>query len=185
MNNTGTHKKAKNKIVELQQKFERLISIDFEGTDEEVQQSKSLFQIQKENRDYNSLGYGLKTEVKNWSASLFAQMSLFFEVGLYIKKTPNQEWNVLYSFSYGQFTKEDRLLNCKIPTTSLDQIFRKTQIEGFENLNCAKWIDQKNFQAFLLPLQNDVAFVAFTGLAEPWLKLHLEKIHQRFMQLEL
>lgn len=173
------------KIKNLQQKFEQLINIDFEGLDEEIRLAKDSFQAAKETRNYNSLGYGIKTEVKDWSSSLFAQTSLFFEVGLYLKReNKNSSWKVMYSFSYGQFAKEDQILNMSLPNSTLEQIFKKTEIQGFENLNCSKWIDQKKFQAFMIPIQQDVAFIAFTGLAEPWLKIHLEKIQQRLLQIE-
>ncbi len=182
--------KINQKISFVQNHFEKILELDFDGSEQEIMKSKNLFQPPQADRDYESLGYALDGLQSKRSQSLFAQLSLFFEVGILLQKQSDQQakpfpWLSKYSFAYGHFFHEDSTLITKVPTTHLDQIFKKTETSGFEKLKCSRWIEKNKFQAFLIPLEKDIYFIGLTGMAEPWLKIHLEKIQKRLLTSDL
>jgi hypothetical protein len=181
--------KISQKISFFQNQFERILDVDFDDSEQDIIKSKNSFSLVLSNRDYESLGFGLDGPGEKKIQSLFAQLSLFFEIGVLIQKQSSAiekpqktHWHALYSFCYGHFFDEQSQLLSRIPITQLDQIFKKTELSGFETLKCNLWIDQQKFQAFLIPLSAEVHFIALTGMAEPWLKIHLQKVQERLLK---
>lgn len=183
-------------ITELHKKLEVLLENSQLTEENNSRVFNHAFEAERDLTQVDSLGFALSEETQNRTLMIFNRLSIYFDSGLLFKKHSSKKnnkindvtWQAEHGFDRGSafpISKKSKQQNecyrfpnltmVEVRTILTPQIF--TQIKNLEML-----FNDKS-RAFIFRPHPDYIFLVTSTLADPWLKLHLEKIHKEVLLL--
>lgn len=168
------------RISKLEQKIESLLVMDMDSTET----SNTPFEPCHDVKIIQTLSREIPENFEDRTIIIFSRLSMFFEVGILFEKE-NASWKAQAVFHDGRLrglTNEG--LNIKGgPDITPLQIVRAPALPFLKQLRIEHKISKpENLSAFLVRPHDQVSFVLMTRLAEPWLKIHMDEIHQEILK---
>jgi|GEM_PF-5292775 len=186
----------KQPVQRLQQNLEKNLTELLEPPlSELVNTSAESFSPLLDLRDMVSTLRLLPTESSLRTPTLFTRLSSFFESGLRLEKDHSQDleipaqselWNPCESFAKGEVVplSNDALsLSICLPRLAFTEIRRTSPYALLSPLGLTSLCDGPESTALAMRVSQDDLFVLLTNIPEPWLRLHVEKIHQQILQI--
>ncbi len=169
------------RLTKLEQKIESVLIMDLQNN---AQNAKTLFEPHHESQLIRTLSRELPEDLEDRTIILFSRLAIFFDVGILLEKE-NKNWKAQAFFEEGRMNPLiDQAMEVKGgPQLSPLQIVKAPAIPFLKQLG----IDQKirnpeDLTAFFLRPHDHVSFLLMTRLAGPWLKNHMNEVHQEILK---
>lgn len=169
--------KITNHIQNIQNKLENLLHEDLGAKDSEIEKTKLTFSISQDDILIRSLSLELPEDEDERLIALFSRLSTFFEVGIFFIEN-----NPAVAFISGQFKSLSEKNSVVLPKVGPSQSLRTQNDELWKDLSIYKWIKNERMTSLLIQLDQKHSFVLFSKLADPWLRIHFEKIHNEILK---
>ena len=170
------------RLTKLEQKIESVLVMDLQNN--ASQSANSPFEPHHESQLIRTLSRELPEDLEDRTIILFSRLAIFFDVGILLEKE-NLNWKAQAYFEEGRMNPMlDHAMEVKGgPQITPLQIVKAPAIPFLKQLG----IDQKirnpeGLTAFLLRPHDQVSFLVMTRLAGPWLKNHMNEIHQEILK---
>ena len=183
--------KLSNHFQKLQTQFEKLLQEDLGAKDSEIQKVKSEFTISTDDAMIRGLSVGLPDDESERAMIVFSRLSSFFEIGVFcltdtaatVKKASNPESQVAVVFLYGQFKAISEKKSISLPSVGPSQTLCSQNDKLWKDLSIFKWIKNERLTSFLVQLDQTLTFILISRLADAWVKIHFEKIHNELLKV--
>ncbi|MCX7977834.1 MAG: hypothetical protein N2578_02400 [Bdellovibrionaceae bacterium] len=115
------------------------------------------------------------------SLAVFMRLAALFDSGAMLEKTP-QGWSCVGLASFGEIHSPPQALqNIFIPEVKITQVLRKKVDLLSEQLLALPIPKPARGHALLFRPCDRISFLMFSGLADPWLKEHTEKVQHQLL----
>ncbi len=169
--------KISNHIQGLQKKIENLLHEDLGAKDSDIEKMKNIFSVSQDDVFIRALSHELPEDEEDRLVTLFSRLSSFFEVGIFcVDSAP------AIAFIYGQFKSLSEKSTISLPVVGPSRSLRTQNDSLWENLSVFKWIKDERMTALLVQLDHKHSFILFSKLADPWLKIHFDKVHHEILK---
>ena len=180
--------KISNHFQKLQTKIENLLQEDLDSSDAEIRKQKLNFTVSTDEALIRGLSVELPNDEDERALIVFSRLSSFFEVGMLClnpeHKTPTPgPSQAIVVFLYGQFKTISEKNQVQLPQVGPSRVLRSQNDGLWKDLFLYPWIKQEKLTSFLIQLDSQYSFVVFSRFAEPWLKLHFEKIYHEILKV--
>lgn len=150
---------------------------------------RTHFQVETDLSHLSDIGMGLEKDPSLFIPMVFSRLSTYFHAGLLFlneRSSPESErWSVVASFVDGVYfpIDPDVIVNTiDLPKTKVGQLKKGGAHHILGKLKL-KELEKPEQSFFFIRINEVLAFGLFSTMAEPWLKIHVEKIHQQLMLL--
>ncbi len=170
-------------IKKINTHFEKLFEQKNDPTS--FKELKDNFVLSEKNSELENLSYIFSQQAnKNDLLMLFSQLSSFFEVGFLLEKTHSQKYHALQIFAYAKhFQSLDGLQLIQLPQPELFKVLSTNAQNFLSHFHLAE-LDHKNrMNAFLMKISEQYSLIVMSSLAEPWLQLRIESLHQTLLKI--
>lgn len=181
--------KITNHFQKLQTQIENLLQEDLHPSDAEIHKQKSNFVVSTDEALIRGLSLGLPEDEDERALIVFSRLSAFFEIGMLCLNPENsqppqaQPNQAIIVFLYGQFKAISEKNQIQLPHVGPSRVLRSQSENLWKDLFLYPWIKNQNLTSFLIQLDSRYSFVVFSRFAEPWLKLHFEKIYNEILKV--
>ncbi len=170
------------RISKLEEKIESLLVMDLDAQPEPT--STSYFEPSHDVKLIKTLSREVPEDFEDRTIIIFSRLSMYFEIGILFERESNF-WRAQAFFENGRLkglTNEGLTIKGG-PDISPLQIVKAPAMPFLKQLRMTKKIVKaEDLTAFLIRPHNDVSFILMTRLAEPWLKVHIDEIHQQVLK---
>ncbi len=170
------------RLTKLEQKIESVLVMDLGN--KQNQSGTAHFEASHDSKLIRTLSRELPEDQEDRTIILFSRLSIFFDVGILLEKE-KANWKAQAYFAEGHMNALiDQAMEVKGgPQITPLQIVKAPATPFLKQLG----IDQKirasgDLTAFLIRPQSQVSFLLMTRLAGPWLKNHMNEIHQEILK---
>lgn len=164
-----------------------LNSLDGILTKDFSKDQKTQFQVETDLTYISNISIGLEKDPSILIPMIFSRLSTYFDAGLLFLNekalSDSERWSVVASFVDGVYFPIDPdviVSTIVLPPTKSGQLKKSSAAFVLEKLKL-KELEKPQQSFFFIRINESLAFGLFSTLAEPWLKLHIEKIHQQLM----
>ena len=170
------------RLTKLEKKIESLLVMDLEN--QNSPSCTALFEPSNDPALIQTLSRELPEDVDDRTIILFSKLSIFFDVGILLEKDKNN-WKAQAYFKEGQMNGLlDKSMEVKGgPQITPLQIVKAPATPFLKQLGLDSTVRAPaDLTAFLLRPHDQVSFILMTRLAGPWLKNHMNEIHQEILK---
>ena len=169
------------RLTKLEEKLESLLVMDLEP-----QKNKPEFRFEPsyDTKIIRTLARELPEDSDDRTIIMFARLSIFFEIGILFEKE-SRSWKAQAFFKDGkiQGLTASTLEVKGGPEISPLQIVKAPALPFLKQLKIdSQTIDPDDLTAFLMRPHGHVGFLLMTRLVGPWLKVHMDEIHQEILK---
>jgi hypothetical protein len=169
-------------VEKLVARLDGLLTKDFST------KSNHDFQIDTELTSIDDLALGIDDDPGIKIPILFSRLAVYFDAGLLFlrDRTRDQfeDWSVIASFHLGVFFPIDPdviVHSISLPVSKVGDL-KKSQADLILDKLKLNEIKKPNQNFFFIRINEHLAFGLFLNLAEPWSKVHIEKIHRAILK---
>lgn len=179
-------------ITELHKKLEVLLENSQQTDEDKPRTLNHAFEAERDLTQVDSLGFALSDETEARTLMIFNRLSIYFDSGLLFKNQnshPRQTaWHATNGFDRGNafpINKKHQQKNesYRFPELTLVEVRLILSPEIFTQIKNLEMLFNEKSRAFVFKPHPDYIFLVTSTLADPWLKLHLEKIHKEVLLL--
>ncbi len=170
------------RLTKLEQKIESVLVMDLQNNPSQT--AKTLFEPHHESVLIRTLSRELPEDLEDRTIILFSRLAIFFDIGILLEKE-NLNWKAQAYFEEGRMNPLiDQAMEVKGgPQISPLQIVKAPAIPFLKQLGIHEKIrNPENLTAFLFRPHDQVSFLVMTRLAGPWLKNHMNEVHQEILK---
>ncbi len=170
------------RISKLEQKIESVLVMDLENKNSPS--TTALFEACHDSKLIRTLSRDLPDDQEDKTIILFSRLSIFFDVGILLEKEKNN-WKAQAYFEEGRMSGLlDQAMEVKGgPQLTPLQIVKAPADPFLKQLGIHQKIrTPDNLTAFLIRPHDQVTFLVMSRLAGPWLKNHMNEIHQEILK---
>lgn len=170
------------RISKLEEKIESLLVMDLEPQAEPS--ANSYFEPCHDTKLIKTLSREVPEDFEDRTIIVFSRLSMYFEIGILFERE-NQNWRAQAFFENGRLKGlSSECLTIKGgPAITPLQIVKAPAMPFLKQLRVSQKITKaEDLNAFLIRPHDHVSFVLMTRLAEPWLKVHIDEIHQEVLK---
>jgi hypothetical protein len=107
---------------------------------------------------------------------LFSRLSLSYEYGLFFEQLGDScEYNLLFGFDHGNIFSFENASIVRLPASTPNKVQRLKYTDWFHKWNIKGLAEEKETTHLLLYPWPQTALILSTQLADPWLKINIEK----------
>ena len=168
------------RLTKLEQKIESVLVMDLQNQ----QPTTALFEAHHDSKLIRTLSRELPEDLEDKTIILFSRLAIFFDVGILLEKE-NTNWKAQAYFVEGRMNALlDQSMEVKGgPQITPLQIVKAPALPFLKQLGIELKIrSPQDLTAFLLRPHSSVSFILMTRLAGPWLKNHMNDIHQEILK---
>lgn len=174
--------KWRNDIVQkfnrLEEKLEALLAVDHAET------NSTPFDPCLDIKWIRTLSRELPEDIDDRTLIFFTRLSLFFEVGVFFQGPPHDLKGAL-AFMKGQYLQitGQNVVLTGVPFLNPMDLLKTPALPFLKQLKIQDHFEKpEDLSAFLLSPCESVYFVLVTRLVGPWLKLHMDEIHEQVLK---
>lgn len=172
------------KVSEIQKKLDYLFLEGLDLSESQVRKDMSNFQICKEEHLINSLSRELPDDETERAFILFSRLHIYFEAGFFLNRTDVKapEWKPEMGFLYGRFVQFPNSEYLTLPVQGPGQVLRTSNLVPWKQTKLYPFLIQSSMTCLLILLNEEFSFALFSKMADPWLKVHTEQIHEQILK---
>lgn len=179
-------------ISELHKKLEDLLENSELNEEIKPRTFNHSFEAERDLTQVDSLGFALSDETEARTLMIFNRLSIYFDSGLLFKKQNTNKnhssWQATNGFDRGHtfpiiIKNQQKNENYRFPELTLVEVRLILSPEIFTQIKNLEMLFNEKSRAFIFKPHPDYIFLVTSTLADPWLKLHLEKIHKEVLLL--
>ena len=172
------------KVSQFQKKLDDLFQDGFDFNESQIRKEKSRFQICEEAHLVNSLSRELPEDETERAFILFSKLHFFFEAGIFLSRSDfkSNNWKPEMGFLYGRYVHFPQAESMTLPPHGPAQVLRTKNISPWSQTKIYPFLKEGSMNCLLMQLSEEFTFALFTGMADPWLKVHTENIHQQILK---
>lgn len=178
-----------NQVQLLQKQLENLL--DKEPTLKHQAKPQTInpgeaFEASTDLSQIESIGLGLPGETLSRVETLFSRLSVYFDSGLLFRKDETLSWRAMGGFDQGEYFPLKGIeieVPFRFPQMSLIEVRKVNSTDIFNHLQEIQVIKNDRSQALIFTPHPDFIFMVTSGLADPWLKPHIERIQKEVLTL--
>lgn len=166
------------KITKLQKRFESFLENDFENKVEDSERQAN-FEASRDLSLVRGLSQGLPEDHIDRAIVVFSRLAMLFDSGVLLENNDGQ-WKAQAFFHKGasQLLKNTARSVVKIPDVNLMSILKTDSTAMLEKLNLKHLDPEGKSTCLLIKVTPDFAFILFSGMADLWLKEHIENVRR-------
>jgi hypothetical protein len=169
------------RLSKLESKIESLLVMELEP---EKNAPQVPFEPCHDLKQIQTLSREVPENFEDRTIIIFSRLSMYFEIGILFEKE-RSTWKAQAVFENGRLrglTNEGLTIKGG-PEISALQIVKAPALPFLKQLRIdAKLSKPEDLTAFLIRPHDSVSFVVMTRLPEPWLKMHMDEIHQQVLK---
>ena len=170
------------RISKLEEKIESLLVMDLDAQPEPA--ATAHFEPCHDVKLIKTLSREVPEDFEDRTIIIFSRLSMYFEIGILFERE-NHYWRAQAFFDNGRLKGiggESLTIKGGPDITPL-QIVKAPAMPFLKQLRVKEKIHKpEDLTAFLIRPHDHVSFVLMTRLAEPWLKVHIDEIHQEVLK---
>lgn len=179
-------------ISELHKKLEDLLENSELNEEIKARTFNHAFEAERDLTQVDSLGFALSNETEARTLMIFNRLSIYFDSGLLFKKQNTNKnhssWQATNGFDRGHafpinVKNQQKNENYRFPELTLVEVRLILSPDIFTQIKNLEMLFNEKSRAFIFKPHPDYIFLVTSTLADPWLKLHLEKIHKEVLLL--
>lgn len=166
------------KITNFQKRLESVLDNDFEAKVEDSERM-AHFEPSRDLSLIRGLSLGLPEDHVDRAIVVFSRLALLFDAGVLLENNDGQ-WKAQAYCHKGatQLLKNNSKSFIKIPAMNLFTVLSTTSRPILEKLHLQHLDPEDKTSCLLIKVSPDFAFILFSGLADLWLKDHLENVRR-------
>lgn len=166
------------KLTKLQKRFESFLENDFENKVEDTERLAS-FEASRDVSLVRGLSQGLPEDHIDRAIVVFSRLAMVFDAGVMLENHDGQ-WKAQAYFNKGaaQLLKNMARSVIKIPDVNLMSVLKTDSKAMLEKLNLNDLDPEGKTVCLLIKVTPDFAFILFSGMADLWLKEHIENVRR-------
>ncbi len=169
------------RLTKLEKKIESLLVMDLQTQEPSV---SAHFEISHDSKMIQTLSREIPENFEDRTVIIFSRLSMYFDLGILFEKE-HAVWKAQAYFNQGRLkglTQESLTIKGGANITPL-QIVKAPALPFLKQLRIdTAAIKSEDLTAFLVRPHDNVSFVLMSRLAEPWLKVHIDEIHQQILK---
>lgn len=167
------------KFTKLQRRFESFLDNDFENKVEETERNQASFEASRDTSLVRGLSQGLPEDHIDRAIVVFSRLAMLFDAGILLENNDGQ-WRAQASFYKGttQLLKNNGKSVVKLPDMTLMSVLKTDSRAMLEKLQLQHLDPEHKTSCLLIKASPDFAFILFSGMADLWLKEHIENVRR-------
>lgn len=165
------------KITKLQKRFESFLDNDFENKADE--NSDMPFEPSRDLALVRGLSQGLPDDHIDRAIVVFSRLALLFNAGVLLENNDG-EWKAQAYFHKGasHLLKNSAKTVITLPEMTLMSVMKANSTTMLEKMNLQNLDPDQQTSCLLLKASPDFAYILFSGMADLWLKEHIENVRR-------
>lgn len=166
------------KITKLQKRFESILENDFEHKVEDSERQTG-FETSRDLSLIRGISQGLPEDHVDRAIVAFSRLAMFFDSGVLLENNDRQ-WKAQAYFHKGssQLLKNNIRSIVKIPDMTMMSVLKTDSRAMLERLNLKHLDPEGKTTCLLIKVCPDFSFILFSGMADLWLKEHIENVRR-------
>lgn len=167
------------KLTKLQRRFESILENDFDHKVEEIERLQSQFEVSRDPALVRGLSQGLPEDHIDRAIVVFSRLAMFFDAGILLENNDGQ-WKAQATFYKGatELLKNNSKALIQIPHINVMTILKTDASSILRKLNLQHLDPENKTTCLLIKTSPDFAFLLFSGMADLWLKEHIENVRR-------
>lgn len=166
------------KITNLQRRIESVLDNDFEAKVEATER-QAQFEASRDLSLVRGLSLGLPEDHIDRAIVVFSRLAMLFDAGVLLENHDGQ-WKPQACFHKGatQLIKNNSKALLKLPPMNLFSVLSTNSRAMLEKLQLSELDPNQKTSCLLIKVSPDFAFILFSGMADLWLKEHMENVRR-------
>lgn len=142
------------------------------------------FEVLTDLTQIDDLSLGLPQDTENRVEILFSRLTPYFESGLLLNLSATKAWQACAGFDQGQYFPlkgAEFEIPFQFPKLSLVEIRKLISQDFLNHLKELQVIKNEKSDAYLFSPHPDYIFLVTSAMADPWFKIHIEKIQKHVL----
>lgn len=188
MPNKITHIFSK-QITDLHKKLETILeNSELNQKTSKPRQINHAFEAERDLTQVDTIGFGLPNDTEQRTLMMFNRLAVYFDSGILFeikRKKSETIWQAIHAFDRGSAfpIKNTDDNQYRFPDLTLVEVRTVLSKPLLQYLNQLELFFNNRSRAFIFKPHPDYIFLVNSSMADPWLKIHLEKIHKQVLLL--
>nr|WP_295903133.1 GTP cyclohydrolase [uncultured Bdellovibrio sp.] len=167
------------KFTKLQRRFESFLDNDFENKVEETERNQTSFEASRDVSLVRGLSQGLPEDHIDRAIVVFSRLAMMFDAGVLLENHDSQ-WKAQAYFHKGvsQLLKNNGKTVVKLPDMTLMSVLKTDSRSMLEKMQLQHLDPDHKTTCLVIKASPDFAFILFSGMADLWLKEHIENVRR-------
>jgi hypothetical protein len=145
----------------------------------------SQFEVTTDLSQLDSIGEFLPQDLDSRVPLLFTRLHPYFDGGVLFQRVQNS-WRPQWAFQRGfcfQLSHEENKMEFEFPALAMTEVKRARSQAVINDLGLEEQFNSEKIQALVFSPHPDYLFLVLSELAEPWLKLQVDRTQSKVLNL--